>query len=423
MKNMLLDFLNNSSTPFHAVEEIEKELKNSSFIYLNEKDKWILEKGGKYYIKRGDSSIVAWINTTHSVGESGFKLAGAHTDSPSLKIKWGSESLQNGCIKATTEVYGGPIISTWLDRALKIAGKVVLESENGLETKNVKLKTKVVIPNLAIHLNRDVNENFSYNTQNHLSVILSTKPFEGSILKKWISDEYGINSESIIDAELFLYDAEGGAFIGDDENTVLSSRLDNLESCHAILKAITSSEASKKVKVALFFDNEEIGSETRVGANSQYLPMILQRITFGNGEDIEAFYRATSKSVMISADMAHAVHPNFADKHDPKFQPLLGGGPVIKYSASFRYATTSETASYFISICKKASVPCQKIVNRSDIRSGSTIGPMSSALSGVATVDIGNPMWGMHSIMETANIKDHEYLIEALKIHFTDNNY
>ncbi|MBN2695306.1 M18 family aminopeptidase [bacterium] len=420
MRNGFIDFLNSSPTQYHAAEEIEKKLKDSGFIYLEESSRWSLQKGAKYYIKRDNSSIAAWINTTDSVEDGGFKIAAAHTDSPSLKIKWGSETVQNGCIKATTEIYGGPIISTWLDRALKIAGRVVYESTDGIKTKSIVLKTKVVIPNLAIHLNREINEGFSYNPQNHLSVILSTQPYDGSILKKWISEEYEIDSESILDADLFLYNSEGAILMGEESNTILSSRLDNLESCHAILEALIASEASRKVKVALFFDNEEIGSQTRMGADSQYLTMLLQRITFGNSENIEAYHIASAKSIMISTDMAHAVHPNFADKHDPKYQPLLGNGPVIKYSASFRYATTAETASYFVSVCKKASVPSQKILNRSDIRSGSTVGPMSSALSGIATVDIGNPMWGMHSIMETANLLDHQYLIEALKTHFSD---
>lgn len=414
----LVDFIDISPVSFFAIENIINELKNSGYIELLENDKWVLKGNGKYYVQRNQSSLIAFELGNKNPWESGFKLIGAHSDSPLLKIKNDSLQISSGYLKLNVEAYGGGINSTWLDRELSIAGKVMFNGANGLESKLVDFKRPIgVIPNLAIHLNRDINKGFEYNKQNHLSVVLqgNISGLDESLhMNDIIEKEFNIEKDQIIDMDLYLYDINKGSIHGLNNDLISIGRLDNLAMCHSILKGLLNSKISNSTIVGVFFDNEEIGSETMQGANSNFLSSILDRIVFALGGNLEDSLRSRAQSFFISADGAHALHPNFADKHDSCYAPKLNCGPVIKFSSNFRYATTSVSASKFIQICKKIEIPFQKLTNRSDMPSGSTIGPMSSAKLGIETVDIGNPMLAMHSIRETQGVLDHFYMTSIL---------
>lgn len=415
----LLEFINNSPVSYYAIENIKKTLKDKGYIELSEGDKWELLNGGRYYTTRNNSSLISFEVGNKNPWETGFKIVGAHTDSPQLKVKNESVSKANGVVKVTTECYGGGINSTWLDRDLSLAGRVVVNNDNGIENRLVDFKRAVgSIPNLAIHLNRDANKGFEYNKQNHLLVILfgqiDDDIDEKALLKNLVAKELGIGSEDILEMDLFFYDNQPGGYIGFNQDIIAVGRLDNLAMCHAILESVTSSSGSDSTKVAVFYDNEEIGSRTYQGADSNYLGAILDRVTFSLGGDSEDKLRARHHSFLISADGAHAIHPNFSDKHDPAYAPQVNKGPVIKLSANFRYATTAESAGFFINLCNNAGIPYQKLANKSDIPSGSTIGPMSSASLGIRAIDIGSPMFAMHSIRESQGVLDHHYMIKVL---------
>ncbi|OQY38642.1 MAG: M18 family aminopeptidase [Spirochaetaceae bacterium 4572_7] len=340
-------------------------------------------------------------------------------DSPLLKLKNDSLSKSAGCATVNIEAYGGGISSTWLDRDLSLAGRVTINTENGVDSQFVDFKRAIgTIPNLSIHLNRDVNKGFEYNKQNHLSVLLfgNDEDVNDKItIYDIVGKELGIKPDTILDMDLYFYDIQGGELVGVNRDIISVGRLDNLAMCHSIYSALKTNAVTQGTNVGVFFDNEEIGSRTLMGADSNYLNAILDRIVHSLGGNLEDNLRARHKSFLVSADGAHAHHPNFKDKHDSSYAPLINRGPVVKMSANFRYATTSESAGFFINLCKKAEVPFQKMVNRSDIPSGSTIGPMSSASLGIETVDVGNAMFAMHSIRESQGVKDHFYMTKVIK--------
>lgn len=413
----LLSFIESSPTAFHAVKEVESRLKNKGFSRLEEQDSWKLEEGGHYYVVRNDSSLVAFIPGKENVAEAGFHIVGAHTDSPSFRIKNEGASLQGGILRTSVEAYGGAILSTWLDRNLSLAGRVI--TSDG--TRLIDLKDPVaIIMNQAIHMNREMNKGVEYNKQNHLQAAFSIvdkederKPSE--IFKSLIAKKAGILTESILDMELFLYDVQKPLICGMKNEFISSSRIDNLAMCHSIVEAIGGNSDQAHTSVAVFFDNEEIGSRTLQGADSSFLRDILDRIILVNGGKRDDAYRARAVSFSISADGAHAHHPNYPESHDPAYAPKAGCGPVIKISSTYRYSTTAETASLFRKLCQAEDVPFQELINRSDIPSGSTIGTMTSALTGIASVDVGSPMFAMHSIRETAALSDHYYMSRVLK--------
>lgn len=414
----LINFIDSSPVTYLAVKNIVSELESKGYKLLNEGDKWSLKAGDKYYIKRNDSSLVAFQIGDKMPWESGFKIVGAHTDSPQLKLKNESLTKASGCLKVSVETYGGGINSTWLDRDLSLAGRVSILGDSGVESVLVDFKRPIgTIPNLAIHLNRDANSGFEYNKQRHLPVILSGTDKdvdEKTYLKELIADECNIQADSILEADLFFYENQKGAIIGIDKDIISTGRLDDLSMCHSIYTGLKNCDKSDSTNFGVFFDNEEIGSRTMMGADSNFLSSILERVVFALGGTLEDSYRARHKSFLISADGAHALHPNFSDKHDKSYAPLINRGPVIKLSANFRYATTSESAGTFIELCKKAGVPYQKLANRSDVPSGSTIGPMSSASLGIKAIDVGNPMFAMHSIRESQGVMDHYYMTKVL---------
>lgn len=420
----LISFINASPTAFHATNSIKKTLSQSGFMELSEAESWKIVAGGKYFIQRNDSALVAFVCGSQRPWESGFRAMGAHTDSPALRVKPRAELLKEVYSSVRVETYGGPIVSTWLDRELALAGRI-FTSENGfLSSKLVNISSPIaIVPNLAIHMNREVNKGFEYNAHNHLSAIFSAS-FETAkpgTFFDLVASAANVSPASIVDADLFFYDAAPAQLCGKDSTLVVSPRLDNLAMCHALMSALETANNPCHTAICFFFDNEETGSCTYQGADSSFAADILERLVLTQGGGREEYLRALARSFLISADMAHALHPNFSEKHDDKYAPLINAGPVIKQNGNNRYATTAETAAIFEGICRSVQVPVQRIINRSDVPCGSTIGPMTSAALGIKTVDIGNPMWAMHSARETAGTRDHELMIRALT-YFCSNN-
>lgn len=416
----LLDFINASPTAYHAADTVKECLKKEGFKELKETEKWDLNKGEKYYIEKNNSAVIAFEVGTGDIVSDGFRIIGAHTDAPTFKIKPASEmKAENKYVKLNTEVYGGPILSTWFDRPLSIAGRVAVKGSSALkpEIKLVNInKPLLIIPNIAIHMNRGVNDGYSFNAQK------DTLPLLGFINEKFekegylltiLSEELGVNKDDILDFDLFLYEYEKGCLIGLEEEFISSSRLDDLCMLFSGLKGLTDSKVNKTTKVLIAIDNEEIGSLTAQGARSTFIKTTLERIVLSLGKDREEFFMALNNSSMISSDVAHAVHPNQGDKCDPTNRPILGGGPVIKIAASGSYSTDSFASAVFQSVCKSAGVPCQKFVNRSDMRGGTTIGPMSAADLGISVMDIGTPLLAMHSVRELGSVEDNYYTAKA----------
>lgn len=416
----LLDFINKSKTAFQGAHEVKNILDQNGFTEIKESDCWNLNKGDKHYIMKNDSAVIAFEVGCGEIEEDGFRLIGAHTDSPGFRIKPSAEmTVENSYIKLNTEVYGGPILSTWFDRPLSIAGRVTLKSDNVFkpETRIVDVnKPVLIIPNLAIHMNRSVNEGYEFNRQKDVLPLLALcneKLEKDNYLINLLAETLNVEAGDILDFDLFLYEYAEGSLVGLNEELISCGRLDDLWMVFAGLKALTESNEIKATKVLVALDNEEIGSLTSQGANSSILENILERIALGLKKDREGFRRALSNSVMISADLAHAIHPNYTEKCDPTNKPVLGGGPVIKIAASGSYSTDSFAAGIFKGICEKAGVPCQVFVNRSDMRGGTTIGPITAAKLNIPVIDMGAPLLSMHSIRELASVDDNEYTIKA----------
>ena len=328
-------------------------------------------------------------------------------------------------VKLNTEVYGGPILHTWFDRPLSIAGKVSLKGASPLkpETRLVNInKPLLIIPSLAIHMNREVNEGFKINRQVDtlpLLGLINDKLEKEDYLMNILAEELQVNKEDILNFELGLYEYEKGMLIGMNEELISSGRFDDLWMVYAGIRALVDSRENEATKVMICIDNEEIGSLTAEGANSTLLNNILERITLGLGKDREGYYRTLANSIMISADLAHAVHPNLGDKHDPTNRPVLEGGPVLKIAASGSYSTDSFNGAVFAGVCEAAGVPFQKFVNRSDVRGGTTIGPVTAANLTIPVIDMGAPVLGMHSIRELASVKDNYYTVKAFTEFFS----
>lgn len=410
----LLDFIHTSPTPFHAVLNMKEKLLKKKFVELKENQKWNLTKGGKYFINKDDSGLIAFVVGSGNLEETGFKIVTSHTDSPCLKIKLNSENIQNGYNRVVIEVYGGLILSTYVDRELSIAGRVIVKENDNLITKFVNFNKPVaIIPNVAIHMNRDINDGFVYDKQNHLQPILGASSLDAGQLKLNIAKELNTTVENIYEADLMLYDTHKGNVVGFNEDMIISPRLDNLAMCHASLEAILNVKNPVSTDIAIFFDSEEIGSLTTSGANSVFLGNILERISnLLNDNSKESYFVTLANSFIISADMAHAVHPNYPEKHDKFYAPVLNGGLVIKMNGECRYSSTSQTVAFIENICKKNNIKYQKFINHSNIKAGTTVGPITAAKLGVNAVDVGNPMFAMHSIRETAGVTDHTNMIE-----------
>lgn len=422
----LVDFLYDSPSACHGVKATQKILDENGFVEIKETDKWDLQAKGKYYVIKNDSALIAFEVGTGDIEETGLRLIGAHTDVPGFRIKPNPQMISEGkYVKLNTEVYGGPILHTWFDRPLSIAGKVSLKGASPLkpETRLVNInKPLLIIPSLAIHMNREVNEGFKINRQVDtlpLLGLINDKLEKEDYLMNILAEELKVNKEDILNFELGLYEYEKGMLIGMNEELISSGRFDDLWMVYAGIKALVDSRENEATKVMICIDNEEIGSLTAEGANSTLLNNILERIALGLGKDREGYYRALANSIMISADLAHAVHPNLGDKHDPTNRPVLESGPVLKIAASGSYSTDSFNGAVFAGVCEAAGVPFQKFVNRSDVRGGTTIGPVTAANLTIPVIDMGAPVLGMHSIRELASVKDNYYTIKAFTEFFS----
>jgi aspartyl aminopeptidase len=413
----LIDFIYGSPSAFHAVDNIKTILNKKGFIELNECDRWEIQKGGRYFVSRNDSAIISFTVGNGIVAKKGFKIIGAHTDSPSFRIKPSPEIKSEGkYMKLNTEVYGGPILNTWMDRPLSLAGRVTVKGDNILFPNTMLINIKkpiLIIPNLAIHMNRNINKGVELNKQIDLLPLMSmvnTSLEEDNILIKTIAKELEIKESDILDFDLYLYEFQKGNIIGLNNEFVSCSRLDDLEMLHAGLYSFVNSNITDSTNVLVCFDNEEVGSETKQGADSEFLANVLERIVLCFGGDRQDYFRALNKSFMISADSAHAVHPNKGEKSDPTNRPIINEGPVIKVSSQQKYTSDSNSIGVYEAICRQCSVPVQKFVNRSDEVGGSTIGPISSSHISIRSVDIGTPLLAMHSIRELCGVLDHYYV-------------
>ncbi len=425
----LLAFIDSSPSAFHAVKTIQQRLLASGFTLLEETEKWSLKPSGRYLVVRDDSSIIFFVIGKKPLLTSGFKILGAHTDSPGLKIKPQPITNSDGLLRLGVEVYGGPILATFSDRDLSLAGRLSFKNEAGqVESQLVHFDHALLrLPNLAIHMNRKVNEEgLKFNKQTELALILSQAVEEQVIanyLAQLLADQCGIKPEQLLSWELNVYDTQKGAFWGAEEQFYSNSQLDNLASCHAGLQAILDDSVlnSENTVLGAFFDHEEIGSESSKGADGSFLSDILQRIAFTMELDKEDYQRTLAQSFMISADMAHAYQPNFPSAYEPEHKVEVNKGPVIKVNANQRYSTESISEAMFIRWCERGDIPYQKYSHRTDIPCGSTIGPMSSARLGIRTIDVGNPMWAMHSIRESAGVEDHGYFVKVLTVFFAED--
>ncbi len=412
--NNMIDFIHKSPTSSFAVSSIEEILCENGFKELKENELWSIEAYSKYFLKKHDTSIIAFIAGDKNIKDYGFNLIGAHTDAPCFKVKPASNIVDSGrYIKLNTEMYGGAIMNTWFDRPLSVAGKLYLKSDDILSPKVEYVyseKPLLVIPNLAIHMNREINKGVEYNAQKHTLPILgiiNEQLEDGDYLLNKISEYKGINKEDIIDFELFLHGTDKGSIFGLNEDMLISPRLDDLSMVYTGLQALINAKETKATKVLVCFDHEEIGSTTAEGANSNLLLNTLERILIGiNDKEKESLYVALSNSLMISADLAHAHHPNYPEKTDITNKPLIGSGPVIKYNANKKYSTDVYFSSVIKGLCKKYEIPVQNYVNRSDEPGGSTIGPAISSKLNIPVIDIGVAIFGMHSIMETGCVDD-----------------
>lgn len=415
----LFQFIEESPTSFHAVNALKEMLSKQGFIELKETEEFKVESQKGYFVTRNDSSIIAfYIPKEKPVG---FHISAAHSDFPCFKIKEKPDmKVEDQYVKLNVEKYGGMILSTWLDRPLSAAGRVVVKEGNHLVSKLVHIKEDLfVIPNVAIHLNRKINAGMEYNPQVDMLPLFGQQNPDKEFLDL-IAKEAGVNKEQILGTDLFLYLREKGRRIGRDGEFILCPRLDDLQSAFACMKALSESKSKTYVNVCGIFDNEEVGSLTKQGANSTFLEDILKRINKSLGGKSEDYKQRIAESFLISADNAHALHPNHTELADPTNRPVLNGGIVIKFQGSQKYATDAYSAAVMKNLCNEAEVPYQTYANRSDIEGGSTLGNISNSHVSVNSVDIGLPQLAMHSANETAGDKDTEYLIKALKIFYKE---
>ncbi|WP_028240699.1 M18 family aminopeptidase [Stutzerimonas azotifigens] len=411
----LIDYLKASPTPFHATANLAARLRAAGYEPLDERAEWHTEAGGRYYVTRNDSAIVAFQLGTRPVLDNGIRLVGAHTDSPCLRVKPNPELQRQGFWQLGVEVYGGALLAPWFDRDLSLAGRVTFSRDGRIESRLIDFRQPLaIIPNLAIHLNREANQGWAINAQNELPPILAQVsgqdiPDFRALLADQLNREHGLVADAVLDYELSFYDTQTAAVIGLNQDFIAGARLDNLLSCYAGLEALLASGPEQSCMLVCT-DHEEVGSTSCCGADGPFLEQVLRRVL----PDDEAFVRAISRSLLISADNAHGVHPNYADKHDGNHGPKLNAGPVIKVNSNQRYATNSETAGFFRHLCVTEEVPVQSFVTRSDMGCGSTIGPITAGQLGVRTVDIGLPTFAMHSIRELAGSHDLAHLVKVL---------
>ena len=419
----LLDFIDASPSPWHVIKSVEAQLASFNFKKLDETLSWTLESGGRYYVVRDESSVIIFVLGQKPLVETGFKMIGAHTDSPGLRVKPNAATGVDGLLRLGVEIYGGPILATFTDRDLSLAGRVnYKDTNNNIVSALINFDRPLLrLPNLAIHMNRMVNEEgLKLHKQNELPLILSALAQEclpQTYFSELLQEQSACEAERILSWDLAVYDTQKGVFWGVENEFYANSQLDNLASCHAALQGLLDDTVleNEATLVCAFFDHEEIGSESNKGADGSFLGDVLKRISLVTENNKEDFTRALAKSFMVSADMAHAYQPNFPLAYDPDHKVFVNKGPVIKVNANQRYSTESVSQAMFVDWCEQAGVPYQKYSHRSDLACGSTIGPITSARLGIRSVDVGNPVWAMHSIRESAGVLDHGYMIKVMK--------
>ncbi len=418
----LLTFLDNSPCNFWAVDSIKNILNDNKFVEKQLTDKLSFAAGDKFYVTKNDSAVFAFSVGKKPIAETGFKIITAHSDSPGFRIKPHPEMLcDGGIVKLNTEVYGGPILYTWFDRPLSIAGRVIVKGDDALHplTRLVKFDRPLLsISHLAIHFNRAVNEGNPLSKQKDMLPIIAKVNDElesNNMLLNLVSEQLHIVPENILDFDLLLYDTEKACTFGLNDEFLSAGRLDDLSMAHAAIEAITDVADDDATCVAAIFDNEETGSGTKQGAGSPVLTSVLQRMVELQGGDFDAFCQAVNRSFMISADNAHAFHPNYGEKYDPTNHPALGGGPCIKINSNCKYMTDAHSASIFKSLCIAAGAPYQYFVNHSDVAGGSTLGNILTGQMDIEGVDVGNPLLAMHSVRETGSVDDHLNMIKVFK--------
>lgn len=422
----LLKFMDSSVCNFLAVDTIKKVLVANGFVEKRLEDAFTCQAGEKFFVTKNDSAIFAVTVGSKPVSETGFKIISAHSDSPCFRIKPNPEMVSgDGLVRLNTEVYGGPILYTWFDRPLSLAGRLILKGKSALHpvTRLLKIDNPIlVIPHLAIHFNRSVNEGNPLSKQKDMLPILtriSSSLEANNLLINYVAKSLDVSVADILDFDLFVYDTEKACVVGLNDEFVLSGRLDDLSMAHAAITAITEATDSEATCVSAIFDNEETGSGTKQGAHSPVLTNILRRVATCQGVDFDGFCRAVSKSFLISADNAHAYHPNYGEKYDPTNHPAIGGGPVIKINANCKYMTDAHSAAIFKSLCIEAGSPYQYFVNHSDVAGGSTLGNIFTGQLDIEGVDVGSPLLAMHSVRETASTDDHVNMIKVFKHFFS----
>lgn len=434
MIKRLLSFLDASPVNFLAVKNIADTLAANGFrridpaLPLGE-----VKSGDRFFVTKNDSSIYAFRIGNKPIADAGFHMICAHCDSPTFRIKPNAEMLtEGGIVKLNTEVYGGPIMSTWFDRPLTLTGRVIVRGEDVMQPETLLLHIKrplLQISNLAIHFNRQVNDGVALSKQKDVLPLLGqiTNQLEaGNLLMNVILEELNSTiadcqfcAKDVLDFDLYLADATPACTFGVHNEFISSGRLDDLSMCYAGLEALIASDTTDTTQVLALFDNEETGSQTKQGAGSPFLAYMLKRIAMSQSHTEEAYYQAIERAFMISADNAHAWHPNYPEKYDPTNHPMLGGGPVIKFNAAQKYASDAVSAAVFAGLCEKAGVPCQRFVNHSDVAGGSTLGNILASSIPLRGVDMGNAILAMHSCRETGSVVDHEYCVKVFTEFFS----
>lgn len=428
MIKRLLSFLDASPVNFLAVKNIADTLLANGFRRVDPSQPLgEVKSGDRFFVTKNDSSVFAFRIGNKPIADTGFHMICAHCDSPTFRIKPNAEMLtEGGIVKLNTEVYGGPIMSTWFDRPLTIAGRVIVRSEDVMQPQTLLLHIKrplLQISNLAIHFNRQVNDGVALSKQKDVLPLLGqiTSQLEaGNLLMNVILEELNSNAagrelcaKDILDFDLYLADATPACTFGVHNEFISSGRLDDLSMCYAGLEALIASDTTDTTQVLALFDNEETGSQTKQGAGSPFLSFMLKRIALAQSNTEEAYYQAVERAFMISADNAHAWHPNYPEKYDPTNHPMLGGGPVIKFNAAQKYASDAVSAAVFAGLCEKAGVPCQRFVNHSDVAGGSTLGNILASSIPLRGVDMGNAILAMHSCRETGSVADHVFCVKV----------
>lgn len=418
--NELLNYLDQSPSPFHAVNSLSSELLAKGFTQLHERDIWDLTPG-KYFVTRNNSSLTAFVLGKQSPLDTGLRIVGAHTDSPCLKVKPNPENRINGYLNLGVEVYGGVLLNPWFDRDLSLAGRVTYQApDSSLHSVNINFKRIIgTIPSLAIHLDREANTERKINPQTDIPPLLmqadETQTFNDLLTEQIKKEHPNIKIKRVMTYELSFFDTNEATFSGFNQEFIASARLDNLLSCYTAIKGLLEADANL-TSLVICNDHEEVGSVSAEGAHGTFLEDVIVRLL----PDAVDRQRVINRSLLISTDNAHGVHPNYADKHDANHGPILNQGPVIKVNANQRYATNSETAAYFAALCDRLEVPWQNFVTRTDMGCGSTIGPVTAKALGIKTLDVGVPTFAMHSIRELAGTKDPHYLYRVLCGFFSD---